>query len=145
MQVTERTHLNPAAKAGQARLNSNKASVEESVVNIVKICIGTGMLALPYAVGESGVVAGAAGLALIGLWNLHASRRLCGLRVRLREETYATMAGRVFGPPAALIVDICSITTLLGVVCVYTITFAELLHDTPLALAPGGVATSAWR
>lgn len=153
MGVNERTHLTGAGGAPSSPLQvqgvdmsrATKATVDESVVNIAKVCIGTGMLALPFAVHESGVVAGAGGLALIGLWNHHASKRLCGLRARLQCDTYASLAAQVFGTQAALVVDFCTIATLLGVVCVYTITFAQLLHDTPLALSPGGVATSAWQ
>ena len=58
MGVNERTHLTGAGGAPSSPLQVQgvdmsrvtKATVDESVVNIAKVCIGTGMLALPFAV-----------------------------------------------------------------------------------------------
>jgi amino acid permease len=123
----------------------NGSSVKDASINIAKVCIGTGMLALPFAVSQGGLLTGALGLAIIALWNDHASHLLYNLRARLHKDTYASLAAHLFGRHAAVVVNICNIATLLGVITVYTITFAELLHDTPLALSAGGVTTSSWR
>ena len=115
-----------------------------------QVCIGTGALALPFAMSEGGVAFGSVGLLLIAAWNQYASLRIDALRQWTGAATYAAMAECIFGSVARAVVDVCTISTLLGVCVVYTITFATLLHDTPLAL--GGVGgggdpnlTSAWR
>ena len=121
------------------------ASMLESVVNFAKVCLGMGMLALPNAFTDSGVGLGALGLALLGCWNVHASRRLVQLRAASGRNTYAALALGVFGRPGRVVVEICTIATLLGALTVYSLTFAELVHETPLALGPGGKTTATWR
>ena len=121
----------------------NGASPVQSVLNLVKVCIGTGALALPFGVAQGGLVWSAVGLLLISVWNQYASMRIDSLRDYTGCCTYASLAEAVFGPAARVLVDACTISTLVGVCVVYTITFATLLHDTPLALAPG--AASLWR
>lgn len=137
-------HHNAAGGGGGS---SSGASLLASAINISKVCVGTGMLALPFAIAESGVLVGALGLALIALWNRRASSNLSRLRQRLHCDTYASLAERIFGPFGRLLVDVCTVSTLLGACTVYLITFATLLHDTPLALGPnaGRASLNPWR
>jgi vesicular inhibitory amino acid transporter len=100
----------------------------------VKICIGTGTLALPYAISEGGFLTGTFGFILIALWNYYASVRLDNLRDWTGMKSYALIAGAVLGSNARIIVNVSTISTLIGVCVVYTITFATLFHETPLTL-----------
>lgn len=119
------------------------ASGFQSVLNLCKVCIGTGALALPFAFKEGGLLFGSVGLVGIAAWNYYASCRIDALRLHTAENSYASLAEHVFGSASARrVVDVCTISTLTGVCVVYTLTFATLLHDTPLALSPGGDATS---
>lgn len=86
---------------------------------------------------------GAIGLGFIALWNYYASVRLDNLREWTGQHTYANIVNHVFGEKCKLFVNICTISTLLGVCIVYTITFASLFHETPLAFLAYDKST--WR
>jgi len=137
-----RTNASAQTSGGDGE-GSTGASAVQSVLNLCKVCIGTGALALPFAFSEGGLLFGAVGLVGIAGWNYYASCRLDALRLYTAKDSYAALAEHVFASTTARrIVDICTISTLIGVCVVYTLTFATLLHDTPLALSPGGDATS---
>ena len=86
----------------------------QSVLNLVKVCIGTGALALPFAVSQGGILFGTFGLFVIAGWNQYASYRLDMLRGWTGAPTYASLAEVVLGPWARMLVDVCTISTLLG-------------------------------
>ena len=86
----------------------------QSVLNLVKVCIGTGALALPFAVNEGGLLFGTLGLLFMAAWNQYASYRLDMLRNWTGATTYASLAEVVLGPWARVLVDVCTISTLLG-------------------------------
>jgi amino acid permease len=121
---------------------SGGGSVVDTAVNIAKVCIGTGVLALPSAMEGAGVGVGVATLFVVGLWNVHASRRLVQLQAASGCASYAALAHAVFGRVGRALVDLCTISTLLGATTVYVLTGATLLHHTPLALAADGAADS---
>lgn len=122
---------------------STGASAVQSVLNLCKVCIGTGALALPFAFSEGGLLFGAVGLAGIAAWNYYASCRLDALRQHTAKDSYASLAEHVFeSATVRRLVDVCTIATLTGVCVVYTLTFATLVHATPWALSPGGDATA---
>lgn len=54
----------------------------DTILNIVNIAFGAGMLGLPYAIQGSGLVSGTFGMGVVLLWNFHC----CSLLVRLRDE-----------------------------------------------------------
>lgn len=115
----------------------------QSVLNMLKICIGTGTLALPYAISEGGLLTGTVGMACIALWNYYASVRLDNLREWTGKNTYANIVEAIYGKKCRIFVNVCTISTLLGVCVVYSITFASLFHETPLAFLAYDKST--WR
>ena len=60
------------------------ATVFQTSLNVGKMCMGTGVLALPYAADRAGLLWNAVGLGLIGLWNYYCAECLlrCGRHVR---------------------------------------------------------------
>ncbi|CAN0436516.1 unnamed protein product, partial [Scytosiphon promiscuus] len=54
----------------------------DTILNIVNIAFGAGMLGLPYAIQGSGLLSGTFGMGVVLLWNFHC----CSLLVRLRDE-----------------------------------------------------------
>lgn len=54
----------------------------DTILNIVNIAFGAGMLGLPYAIQGSGFVSGIFGLAIVLVWNFVC----CSLLVELRHE-----------------------------------------------------------
>lgn len=53
-----------------------KASVFATMMNLSKTCMGTGVLTLPYAAKQGGIILFIVGLFLIGLWNIYSVQRL---------------------------------------------------------------------
>ena len=60
-------------------------------LNLVKVCIGAGVLALPYAFGQGGLVLSSIGMALVAGWNYYTTRLL------LRCKAAGSFMLRVFG------------------------------------------------
>lgn len=58
---------------GGAGGNARGATVLQTSLNVAKMCMGTGTLALPFAAARGGLVFNAIGLALIGWWNYYAA------------------------------------------------------------------------
>lgn len=52
------------------------ASVQATTINIVKVCMGTGILALPYAASCGGYLVYVAGLGLMYAWNIYSVERM---------------------------------------------------------------------
>jgi amino acid permease len=86
---------------------------------------------------------GTLGLACIASWNYYASVRLDNLRAWTGMNSYAKVAEAIFGKHCRTFVNVCTISTLLGVCVVYTITFASLFHETPLGFVISEKST--WR
>jgi hypothetical protein len=54
-----------------------KATVWETTLNLMKTCMGTGTLALPFAAQQGGLLLHTIGLLGIAGWNLYSVNRLC--------------------------------------------------------------------
>ena len=54
----------------------NGASVFQTSLNMAKMCMGTGTLALPFAATEGGLLFNIIGLLLIGMWNYYSANCL---------------------------------------------------------------------
>mmetsp|Transcript_12059 Transcript_12059/g.25686 ORF Transcript_12059/g.25686 Transcript_12059/m.25686 type:complete len:443 (-) Transcript_12059:427-1755(-) len=55
---------------------SDGANVFQTSLNVGKLCMGTGTLALPFAAEKGGLLLNAVGLGLIGLWNYYSAKCL---------------------------------------------------------------------
>jgi amino acid permease len=118
---------------------SQKSSTFGAAINLSKLAIGTGVLALPYATSRGGLLFGPICLALIAIWNGIACRlmieckRYCQGMILPRgiSSTYSKIAYVAIGQTGVRITDFSIIITLLGVCVVYQITFATLLVDIP--------------
>jgi amino acid permease len=54
------------------------ASMFRTVMSLMKVCLGTGCLALPYACRQGGILAYLMTLSCVAVWNLYAVHRLIG-------------------------------------------------------------------
>ena len=54
-------------------VGSRKATVFQTSLNVTKICMGTGTLALPFASQVGGLLSNAIGLFVIGAWNYYSA------------------------------------------------------------------------
>jgi hypothetical protein len=61
-----------------SRRNNNGATVFQTSLNIAKLCMGTGTLALPFAAQKGGLVFNMIGLGVIVVWNYYSADCLLG-------------------------------------------------------------------
>ncbi|CAM9648636.1 unnamed protein product, partial [Ectocarpus fasciculatus] len=127
----------------------------DTIMNIVNIAFGAGMLGLPYAIQGSGLVSGTVGLGVVLLWNFFC----CSLLVELRKEvliaraeaekgtslsadvgtpvSFAAIGSYAMGSVGTILVYISVVVTLMGAATAYFINANELLRATHLYLNPG--------
>jgi amino acid permease len=65
------------------------ATVPETIANLMKTCMGTGCLALPYAAQQGGLLLHIFGIIAIALWNTYGLKRLCQC-LELLESSYSS-------------------------------------------------------
>jgi amino acid permease len=65
-----------AAAAADAAADKGGASFQQTVVSLMKACMGTGCLALPFAAQQGGIVLFCLGMVAIAAWNVYAVQRL---------------------------------------------------------------------
>jgi hypothetical protein len=63
----------------------HKATTIQTCLNMTKMCIGAGVLALPFATQEGGLIWHIFGLSIVTLWNLYATDRLLKCHVYMNE------------------------------------------------------------
>ena len=66
-------------------INDGKTSIFQTSMNMTKMCIGTGVLALPYATSEAGIIWYGLGLTMVALWNIYSTDRLLKSRECMNE------------------------------------------------------------
>ena len=105
-------------------MHTSGSSVFEAATNLSKLCIGSGILALPFAAERGGLILTPVLVASIGLWNGVS----CDLMMQCKNEmirrgyvtppeatsTYSMIAYCAGGWPAVYVTDFCIILTLLS-------------------------------
>ena len=124
-----------------ATTESSKSTVMEATVNLTKLCIGSGILALPFAVEKGGLILSPIFLALIAWWNFVSCEQMmaCKQYVKIHSivipsdiaSTYSRIAYCGCGKWGVHVTDACIIITLLGVCVTFLITFSSLLLSLP--------------
>ena len=125
------------------KLSHGHASLRETVLNIMKSCMGTGCLALPFACQQGGIVLYTLGVAFIALWNVYAVERLCRCW-ELSTNMVATAAppphgttqlGTVtwyaFGKRGLWALEMLLLVFFMGVLVAYLAAVEDFLSDTP--------------
>ena len=125
------------------------ASYGMMVVNLLKICVGTGVLAVPHAFATGGAVPCLGALSVLLVWNDWSARRLLACRDLLDEAGRARLQSGADSPLAALAraaaggrvadaVEGLLATLMFGVVVAYLVALHDFVARTPLA-CPRGV------
>lgn len=70
---------------------SGGGSSLDTILNVVNIAFGAGMLGLPYAIQGAGLVSGVVGMGVVLLWNFYC----CSLLVQLRKEVLLGRANAI--------------------------------------------------
>jgi len=115
------------------------SSLSEATVNLTKLCIGSGVMALPYAVQKGGLILSPIFLAVIAWWNYFSCIQMMNCKKACREisippeisSTYSRIAYCGSGWAGVRVTDACIIITLLGVCVTFIITFTSLLVSIP--------------
>jgi amino acid permease len=123
------------------------SSFSSSVVNLIKICIGTGILALPYSFACGGLLTAPLFLALVARWNAFSVDRLLSCERLVPPPLPASpgcsqggkpccslgdVARGAFGRGGRYLVD-CTIATLLVGVCIsYQVAASSFMLSDPL-------------
>lgn len=133
---------------------SGGASFTMIVVTMLKVCVGTGVLAVPHAFSEGGVLPSFVMLFALLCWNDWSANRLVDCRALLDarecaahasqtvESPLAALARVAGGPRTAVAVEACLALLMFGVATAYFVAAHDFLGATPaagfLARAPGG-------
>lgn len=127
------------------RKEEDAAGSQGAYFTLVKVCMGTGALALPYAFMSGGLVWSALGIVLMAQWNYFASQRLLVCKELLdsvaagaedveANDVYAFIALKSLGRPGKLLVHVAMGITFIGCGVSYLIAASDLLEATPLSL-----------
>lgn len=127
------------------RKNEEAAGSQGAYFTLVKVCMGTGALALPYAFLSGGLVWSALGIVLMAQWNYFAIQRLLACKELLdsvatgaedveANNVYAFIALKSLGRPGKLLVHVTMGITFIGCGVSYLIAASDLLESTPLSL-----------
>ena len=135
----------------ESESEGGKLSLYSAALHLTKLCLGTGVLALPFATTKGGTLFMPLGITVIALLNGFS----CHMMIECKKccetsrvppglsSTYSKIAFCSGGWPAVIVTDASIIMTLLGVCISYQITFSSLMEDFLKGL--GGVfAVSSW-
>ena len=121
-----------------------KTSLTRTSVNIAKLCMGTGTLALPFAACQGGMIFNAVGMALVTAWNIYSVDRLLRCLEYIEEEkvhsmfkhssperldgevsenegtnTLSLISKEAFGNTGVMIVDTCLLILMIAIIIAY--------------------------
>eukprot|EP00347_Sterkiella_histriomuscorum_P020215 403338649 len=95
---------------------SGNVGVLGTSFNIFKCFVGIGILAMPNAFSDFGIIGGALGILIIGTLNLYTMRLqiYCKEKYGSKYETYSDLGHVIFGRLGKLVVEFCLISSQLG-------------------------------
>lgn len=132
-----------------AKLKEETTTIPAAIFNLSNTILGAGMMALPYAFSELGIVGGTLGIALVALLTQHC----CSLLVRASritcDQTFNDLCTTVLGPRSQQILQGCIICNNLGLLVAYLDIMGDCLHGEPDARGLGplwldGTVPSFW-
>ena len=117
-------------------LAASGATIPQTTISVIKVCIGAGVLALPYAFSQGGLIVGTIGLTGIAMWNYWTTMMLLRTKDELSSQKYVppahvkssfgALAYRALGGWGLRVVDYSLIFTLMGVCATYQIQIGQL-------------------
>lgn len=129
-------------------IQQNQCSTIQAFGNTIKSFVGVGILALPYAIKQSGLWAGIIGLVVIGFVSAYTMKILvrCKIEMELRrkfasetnpsahlidepEITYGYIGQHIFGRLGLWLVNFAIVTSQLGFCCAYILFIGHNLHS----------------
>lgn len=122
-----------------SRQHQGQASQQDTIINLMKTCMGTGTLALPFAAAQGGLYLNTLGLLLIALWNLYSVQRLCHCLELIpkdadppkRATTFGRVAWYAMGDAGLHALDGMMIILLCGIIVACKFSLRPLVRDSP--------------
>lgn len=116
---------------------NHKISTVNAAFTLARLCLGPGLLVLPYATLKGGLIFAPIGIILVALWNgfsclimiqcRHASEKI-DIKIPTNiSSTFSRVAYIGLGHIGTFLADFSLIVTLLGVCCSYQINFGTLI------------------
>lgn len=113
-----------------------KSSLSQTVLNIIKMCVGTGVLAIPFAAAEGGILFSIIGLGLVTVWNIYSVDRMIESKAIIQRYTLSLdrignnspnentnelglVTWYVFGDRGLLSIDFIMISLMTGIIVAY--------------------------
>lgn len=143
-------------EAFELSLESNNSVVKSSFIqtslNITKLCIGTGVLAIPFAAKEGGLLFHIVGSLLVTVWNIYSVHRLIESRsyidmyrdgldasenteeasaLPVNTNQFGVVTYYAYGPVGLHFVDSIMIMLMLGIIIAYEDAILGFAADTP--------------
>ena len=151
-----------SASFAEESSSSSLASNQETTINLIKTCMGTGCLALPFACQQGGIVFFVMGLFAVGAWNVYSVKRLvqclsylpkssvlpsdhsAGNSIREASQqqspppkgiaVMSQVAWMAFGPLGVELLDGMMMILFFGVITAYYCAVLTFLGDTPFSV-----------
>lgn len=129
--ANESTSLLPPLESMIEERAQGRATFFATVVNLMKTCMGTGTLALPFACQEGGLVLHTLGLLGVAGWNVYSVHRLCQALSSLKlhsdrtispplgTSTFAKVAWFAFGQHGVHGLDFLLVILFFGIIVAY--------------------------
>lgn len=122
----------------------NGSSLFWTTINFSKLCIGSGVLALPYAATQGGLLLTPLGLIFVGAWNVLSCKMMIECKYACSDmvyppemtSTFTKIAFSGLGKAGAILTGFCVIVCLMGVSICYQISFALMMTGLPESFNP---------
>ena len=112
-----------------------KSSLAQTTLNMIKMSIGTGVIGIPYAASEGGIIFHIIGLALVTIWNNYSIHRLVESRSYVLQHkkdegdqkseepentsTFGVMTWHAFGSAGLYFIDSVLALLMIGIIVAY--------------------------
>lgn len=128
--------MNDASSAGEL---TSGTSTFVSAVYLAKLCMGAGILAIPYSFKRGGLILSPIGLGIVAVWNAISCHMIIRCKRCCSDNVYpysissqfAKLALSGLGWKGVYIANFCLLFTLLGVCVSYQTAFISLLLNLP--------------
>lgn len=131
--------------AGAAEKEARHGGIKSSVFTLVSTMMGGGVLSLPYAMQEAGLLLGPLILLLLCLASRLSLWLVLTTGCSVRARSYEEMVARTLGPRTAAAVTLVLIVLLWFVIVAYSILLGDLLSPVLAACSRGAISEAAAR
>lgn len=112
----------------------SSGSIKSSVFTMIVSIVGAGMLSLPYAMQQSGLLLGSVMFAFSAWASFYSLRILIMSATLTKQYSYGTLAEALLGPKSSTVIRIILILNMWGTVLGYLVAGSSMLHSAIVSL-----------